>query len=318
MLSRSRSMAEVLAYYGVPHRVDEARGGYVHTHCCWCQGSADYHLGYSVERRTFHCWRCGGHPTVDALERLCRVPRSEALDLFRETRGEDAGGAQSAARIARDREAQARVSTSRYRRPSDVWPMRANHRRYLERRGFDPERIEREWGVLGTGPTAYLDDGGGKPIDYRHRLFIPVTWGGEEVSFQARDATGKSDLRYVSCPPAREVVHHKTILYGRQDAWGEVGIVVEGTTDVWRLGPLACATFGISCTPEQIVQVVKHFKRVALVFDPEPAAQARARKLAATLRVRLGESPVVIDLGSGDPGSMAQDDADYLVRELTK
>ena len=136
------------------------------------------------------------------------------------------------------------------------------------------------------------------------------------MSFQARDVTGRSDLRYVSCPVAREVVHHKSILFGRQERWGRTGILVEGVFDVFRLGPLACATFGTAVKSEQVVEVARHFDRVCIVFDPEPAATARARRLATTLRIRLGVEPVVVDIGGGDPGSMAQDDADALMRSL--
>lgn len=311
-------MAEVLASYGVPHRVDEGRGGVVSTHCPYCRGAADFHLGYLVERRMFKCWRCGYHLTIDVLMALCRVDLDAARGLYAEVSGGSGSRTPSAARASADREAQARIKVSRYHRPSDVGPMRANHRRYLEGRGFDPDQIEREWGVLGTGPASYLDDGTGKQVDYRHRLLVPIRWDGEEVSFQARDVTGRSDLRYVSCPPARENEHHKHILYGRQEAWGDVGIVVEGITDAWRLGPLACATFGVAYTPEQVVELARRFKRVAIVFDSEPQAQAQARKLAATLRLRLLAEPVVVALSGGDPGEMAQDDADYLVRELTR
>jgi hypothetical protein len=268
-----------------------------------------------LERQAFTCFRCGFHPGVETLSILCRINHNQAADIWRSIRS--ATGA-STLRAARDREAQRKITVSRYRRPSDVGPMRANHRRYLENRGFDPDLIERTWGVLGTGPASYLDDGAGKDVDYRSRLFVPVRWGGEEVSFQARDVTGRSELRYVSCPVAREVVHHKNVLYGIQERWGRTGIIVEGVTDCWRLGPLSCATFGISTKPEQVVEVARHFSRVAIVFDPEPQARARARRLAATLRLRLGTEPVVVDIGSGDPGSMSQADADHLVKELIR
>jgi DNA primase len=192
--------------------------------------------------------------------------------------------------------------------------MRPHHLRYLERRGFDSDLIEREWGVLGTGPCAYLDG-----IDYRFRLLIPVVWDGREVSFQARDVTGRSDLRYASCPVDREVRHHKHILYGRQERWGRTGIVVEGVTDAWRFGPVACATFGIAYTTEQVRLIARAFERVAIVFDAERQAQERARRLAAQLHQLGNERPVVVSLGEGvDPGSMGQDDADHLVRELTR
>jgi hypothetical protein len=190
--------------------------------------------------------------------------------------------------------------------------MRRSHREYLEGRGFDPDAVEREWGVLGTGPASYLDG-----IDYRFRLLIPVRWGGAEVSFQTRDVTGRSDRKYLACPAGREVKHHKHVLYGRQECWGETGIIVEGVTDVWRLGPRACGTFGIGYAAEQVLAIAKNFRRVAIVFDAERQAQAQARRLAAQLRLRLGTEPVVVDLGDGaDPGSMSQDDADHLVRDL--
>lgn len=318
-MQSSRSLAEIYADYGVPYRVDEGRGGWISTHCPHCRGSADFHLGYSLEHRVFTCWRCGGHPGIETLAALCHVSKSDAADLWRSIRSTWSATGTSSLRAARDREAQAKVSISRYRRPSDVGPMRERHRRYLEGRGFDPDLIEREWGVLGTGPASYLDDGNGKDVDYRNRLLVPVVWGGAEVSFQARDVTGRSEIKYVSCPPAREARHHKDLLYGRQERWGRTGIIVEGVTDCWRLGPLAAATFGTSYKPEQVVEIARHFDRVALVFDPEPAAQARARRLAATLRIRLGSEPVVVgDLGADDPGSMSQDDADHLVRELTR
>lgn len=309
--ARPRDTIEgVLSRYGVPFRATDARGGWVSVHCCFCAGSADFHLGFSVEHSYWRCWRCGRHDAAEVLAALCRVDRSTAIDLHRAVRGSP-GDAQ---RIARDRAAQAAVRISRYRRPDDVGPMGSVHRRYLEGRGFDPDRIEREWRVLGTGPASRLDG-----VDYRFRLFVPVTWDGTEASFQARDVTGRSDRKYLACPVDREVRHHKHVLYGNQEKWGRVGIVAEGVTDVWRLGPTACAVFGIQYRDEQVREIVRNFERVAIVFDAEAQAQAQARRLAATLRLVLDAETVVVDLGSGiDPGSMSQDDADHLVRDLTR
>lgn len=306
-------MADVFARFGVPYLTNEARGGWISTHCPHCRGSADYHLGYSVQYKTFTCWRCGKHDAVETLALLCRLGRGEALDLWQRVRGAEG----TEARLRRDRAVQDKIITlGRYLRPSDVGPMRVNHRRYLERRGFDPDAIEREWGVAGTGPVSMLDDGAGKTIDYRHRLLIPILWDGVEVSFQTRDVSGKADLKYLACPPRREVRSHKQILYGRQDRWGRTGILVEGVTDVWRLGPAACATFGIGYVAEQVRELARTFDRVAIVFDPEPQAQAKARELAATLRVVMRQEPVVVEIDAEDPGSMRQDDADHLVRQF--
>lgn len=70
-------------------------------------------------------------------------------------------------------------------------------------------------------------------------------------------------------------------------AAGDSCIVVEGVTDVWRLGPGAVATFGIKFRPAQVAMLARHFKTIHVLFDPEPAAQAQARKLATDIS-RLG------------------------------
>ena len=307
------TIEDVYRRYGVPYQVTRARGVWTSTHCPHCAGSAGYHLGFG--ERGFFCWRCGPHPAVETLMALCHVDRRTAGDIYASIRG-----GESRRRLAPrdDRAANARVSISRYRHPSDVGKMRDAHRRYLQGRGFDPDAIEREWGVLSTGPASYLDE-----ISYRHRLLIPVRWDGAEVSFQARDVTGRSDRKYMACPPEREVRSHKTLLYGRQECWGDVAVIVEGVTDVWKLGSKACAVFGIQYRTEQVVEIARRFRRAMVVFDPEPAARRQADRLADQLRVRLSGGAEVVDLrkmgiDASDPGSMTRDDAEHLMRELTR
>ena len=307
------TIVDVYNRYGVPYRTTDARGGWVETHCPFCPGSADYHLGHSIPNSYFRCWRCGWHDAVTTLSVLCHIDRGTALDIYRSLRTDPGRPPRT------DKEVQVKVNLSLYRYPNDVGPMQTNHRRYLEGRGFDPDKIEQEWGVLGTGPTSRLDGIDGEPaIDYRYRLLVPVRWNDVEVSFQTRDVTGKALHKYLACPTAREIRHHKYILYGRSECWGDTGVIVEGVTDAWRLGPRACAVFGIQYRSEQVLAIARRFKRVAIVFDSEPQAQAQARKLAAQLRLHLNEAPTIVYLGDGiDPGSMAQDDADHLIKELT-
>lgn len=309
------TIIDIYKRYGVPFRVVGSRGGWIDTHCCFCSGSADFHLGYSIEQKFYKCWRCGFHQTIDTLEVLCHIPRDVAIELYKSL---DRNDGSNRPLIANSREANARVTISRYHRPSDVGPLRPSHRSYLERRGFDPDEIEREWGVLSTGPMSYLDE-----ISYRHRLLIPVRWDGVEVSFQARDVTDRADRKYMACPPEREAKSHKHLLYGQQECWGETGIIVEGVTDVWRLGSKACAVFGIQYRAEQVREIARHFRRAMIVFDSEWQAKRQAEKLADQLRVRLPEGATVVDLSrmgidAADPGSMSQDDADHLMRELIR
>ena len=112
------------------------------------------------------------------------------------------------------------------------------------------------------------------------------------------------------------MIRHQSILYGKQEAWKNIGICVEGVTDVWRLGFSSFATFGISFTPSQVRNIVKHFKKVVILFDDDPQAQEQAKKLMGELRFRGVETwkeNIV-----GDPAGLNQDDANSLVKEITR
>jgi DNA primase len=195
--------------------------------------------------------------------------------------------------------------------PSYTEPMGSNHRQYLIRRGFDPDELGKLWNLVGTGPISKLDG-----LDFKHRIIIPIVWDQKEVSFTSRDITNKHPLRYITCPKDRELIHHKEIIYGRQEYWKDIGICVEGPTDVWRLGVNSFATFGIKYIPQQVRIIAKTFKRVAVVYDDDPQAVVQAKKLVADLRFRGVDAfhvPIV-----GDPGGMKQEDANYLIKQIIK
>ena len=162
---------------------------------------------------------------------------------------------------------------------------------------------------IGFCPISQLDG-----ISYKHRIIAPIYWNEERVSFQGRDATDKHSKKYMACPKDRELIHHKEILYGKQSEWGSTGICVEGITDVWRLGTASFATFGIKYTPKQLRLVAKSFERVFILFDPEGTATEQAVKLMNELKFRgLEANTILLD---SDPGSMKQEDADYLTKQI--
>ncbi|MBW2030769.1 MAG: hypothetical protein JRJ31_17030 [Deltaproteobacteria bacterium] len=270
---------------------------------CPMPGCGDHsnHLGFNLKTGAFHCWRCGGHSKVEVICALLKCSKSRALQIIHEFGG----------RARRPLPGPEPVRRRAFRYPSSTGPLQNRHRRYLERRGFDPDRLEREWGLLGTGPVALLD---GK--DYKHRIIVPIRYQGKVVSFQGRDITGRSGIRYKACPRDRELVSHQRLLYGIDKAVGGRVVVTEGVTDVWRLGPGAVATFGIAFTDRQITLLTR-FDRVFLLFDQEPQAQARAKKLRAELLAEGVRAEILSGvLDGGDPAEMTQDDADNLMKSL--
>jgi hypothetical protein len=248
------------------------------------------------------CWRCGAHPVSLTLSKLLNVPESEIPDIVKSY-------GLTIHKIQKEHPVHIRVKA--FKLPSGVMPLQANHINYLEKRNFDPDYLTKVWNIMGTGPISKLDE-----ISYKHRLIIPFYWDGKIVTFDSRDITGKDPSRYRACPKGRELIPHKSILYGEQSEWKETCILVEGPTDVWRLGTSSCAVSGIKYTQPQVREISKQFRRVAVCFDDDPQARLQAAKLVAELRFRAVDA-FTVDI-DGDPGSMEQEDADYLVKTLMK
>lgn len=274
--------------------------GWINVHCPFCRGSKDYHLGIHEDGKSAHCWRCGSLPVIRTLSQLLNLPESQIRAILQKYKIRIHG-----------RIEEPKISIFPLRFPKPNSELTAPYKRYLEKRKFDPDKLEREWGLRQTGPVSRLDD-----ISYSHRILIPIYWDGEMVSFQARDITDKSLLKYMACPKRREKIHHKNILYGKQEQWRKYNrlIVVEGVTDVWRLGESSAATFGIEFKMEQVLRLSQAHDQFVILFDEEPQAQKQARKLAVKLKT-LGKE-VTIEKIEGDPGGMDQADADLLVKEL--
>jgi len=181
-------------------------------------------------------------------------------------------------------------------------PLLPGHRAYLATRGLDADKIVHLWGVEGLGQTAR----------FRWRLFIPIHYHGEVVSWTTRSIRPDDKLRYISAGAEEEAVSHKSVLYGADYARHAV-IIHEGPIDVWATGPGAVATFGTAYTTVQLEAMSRFAVRV-VCFDAEPMAQARARELADALSVYQG-STYNIQLETGKDVAEAHPDE---VAELRK
>lgn len=280
------------------------RPGWVNTECPFCTGNPGLHLGYKISENRFVCWRCGGHSIDFTVSKLLNISLNEAKEIV-----SNYGG------ITIVKEKALKIRKLAFKFPSNIGDLSPAHMRYLERRGFDPIKLEREWGLFGTGPISNLEVNK-KIISYKHRIIIPFEWDDQIVSFDSRDITGKTDVRYLACPIERELIEHKKILYGKQKKWKETGICVEGPTDVWRFGEFSFAVSGIKYTPWQLRTIARRFKRVFVCFDDDPQAIEQANKLVAELKFR-GVNSFKVNI-EGDPGSMSQSEANYLVKQLIK
>lgn len=295
--------------YGIPTSPEghkHHRPGWVNIECPHCKGDG-YHLGFNTQGAYFYCFRCGGHPVNVTLMKLFQVSYTQAetiaktYKLFKRATIENTAFTPGLVKIKK----------KSFKFPSEIIELEKQHKQYLIKRNFDPDYLVETWGLKGTSPFSKLDG-----IDYRFRILIPILWDKKPVTFQARDYTGKQEIKYKACPEEREIIHHKHILYGHPSLWEKrKGILVEGAADVWRLGVSACCTFGTGYTREQVRLMTKMFDELVILFDPEPLAQKSALSLQQELAFWGVRSHVYTDI-STDPGDMSDDDATHLLKEL--
>ena len=184
---------------------------------------------------------------------------------------------------------------------SDLGPV---PKAYLTSRGFDPAYLQRKYGIMATGPLGA----------YKFRIIIPIYHQGKIVSFQGRDYTGQSGLRYKSCGIENEIIHHKHLLYGEQFVDSNHIIVVEGPFDQWKMGDNSVALFGTGYTNQQGNLLLK-YKKISILFDTEGEAKRHANILGDRM-AGLGSEVDLIFLKEGDPGDLPINEAAQLKREI--
>ena len=182
---------------------------------------------------------------------------------------------------------------------------------YLRSRRFNPFEIAYKYKLFWGGQIGY----------YKRRIVIPCTMKGTIVFATALEPVQNSNLKYLHCPeqakPTQDVealLPRRHCIYNLDNA-SSSAVVVEGVTDVWRLGDGAVALFGIKHTDEQAEILSRCFSKITFLFDYENQAIRSAEKIANRLRCLIKHIEVV-ELRKGDPADLSQAQADELMKEL--
>lgn len=277
------------------------RGGWVQIHCPFCPGARDYHLGIHLSLGYGSCWRCRGKSMLLIIKTLLNCSWGQAKLILGEY-----GGSSLIGIAGREHKVHSTIRDIEVQWPWGAEALSNRHREYLaDVRKIDPDWVERVYGLRGCGAIG----------DYKHRIIAPIHLDGKMISYQGRDITGKSPLKYKACAQIDEAMDHKCSLYAVDLVPGNSVVVVEGVVDAWRLGPGAVATFGIAFRTEQMHMLMARFDNIYLLFDGEARAQLSASPLARNLAA-TGRKVEIIELSEGDPGEMSQSQADDLMDEL--
>lgn len=268
------------------------REGWIQVECPFCTGNPGFHLGFNLNGGYFNCWRCGFKSEQKVVAAFSNVNFTSANDIISLYQSNHFKVINKDVKWGKVKETKL---------PSQI-PLRNIDKKYLKGRGFDPDRLQVLWGLRGS-PIIGM---------YKFRLIIPIYFGGCVVSFQTRDITNKSALRYLSCPEDKEALHHKNILYGLDKCLPNMPIILtEGVFDVWAIGCGAVCSFGISITPEQLNILAKHNK-VYVLFDPEKQARQQARTIVSELKMR-GVDATFIQPGKKDPADCSRQELQKLL-----
>jgi hypothetical protein len=182
------------------------------------------------------------------------------------------------------------------------------HRKYLQNRRFNPDKIEKIWGIKGT---QYLSG------NWNWRIIIPIyNAEGNMVAYTGRAITDDIKSKYKMVDKKDILESPTSLLYGIHKTKSDAVIIVEGVTDVWRIGPGAVAVLGIGWHQEQ-ANILRKFKRRYVLFDPEHKAQERGEKLAKWLSNFPGETEIIGGFGC-DPGDMSEGDVSDVKSLLKK
>lgn len=291
--------------YNVPYARSgqHKRAGWINCACPFCTGHSGFHGGFNIAEGYYNCYRCGSHSLFKVIALLTKANYSVVKNIIKKY---SQGSGEVIQRETREN------IPSQITFPSDTQPLTQKAKKYLISRNFDPDKLSQIWGIQSTGHTGF----------YKHRILAPIHQKQKLVSYQCRDVTENHPQKYLACHQEEEIIQHQHCIYGLDQATqkGKTCLVVEGITDVWRMGVGSVCTFGIGFTKQQAKLIALNFDTVFILFDSEIQAQEKAEELGFLIASAFTNPVEIINLPflipEIDPGDLPQDIADEIMKEI--
>lgn len=264
-------LTEIFQLYNVPYKAEgheHCRAGWIQTDCPYCSKDwGHYRLGFNIRFGYCNCWGCGRQRLIDTLVVLTDEHWSRIRTLVGDLEHEQFSKQKPTGKLVL---------------PKGIQPLMVAHANYLWKRGLDPDLMVKLWELKAIGPNQEL----------QWRIFIPIHYRGQVVSWTTRTIGDRPGLRYRAAGLEEEKLPHKELLFG-EDYVRHGVIIHEGPFDVFKTGPGAVATFGTAFSRAQILKLSKYPLRV-VCFDSNPEGQVAARKLCDLLESFPGTTMNII------------------------
>jgi len=259
--------------------------GWIGVQCPWC-GDESNHLGINLNSKTINCWRCGTTGMIfQYIQEIEQCTKSKVQSLINQFQD------YTLDYVEREEETERQC-----KKPKGISRNFAGEfQNWIHSRRFDPSLLIKKYKLLV-----------GKEIGFfKYRLVIPVYLNHRVVTYVGKDITNRQREPYKNWPKQKSRLDVKETLYNI-DTVKDTALIVEGVTDVWRIGDGTVATFGTKYTKEQIRMLGRKCKKAYIMFDAD--ATAYAFKFASDLS-SVVEKIEVLELEQGDPADLSDKEA---------
>lgn len=265
--------------------------GWIGINCPFCGDDPSWHLGIS-KNNAISCFRCGIKGS--ALKLVMKIEKcsfKKALSIINEKKSH-------LKRPAPQEEVHSVSKVDSYNFTSELLPP---HKRYLESRKFDSKYLFKKYELM----SCYLT---GK---FKYRVIIPFYQREKILSFTSLDITGQAESKYENLSDNLSVVPIKNMLYN-YDSSKEIAIIVEGPTDVWRIGEGCFGLLGKKATSMQKLMIGR-IKKPFIMLDAD--AIKDSYELAYQVS-GINPNVEVIEMSSGDPNDLPEDEVIHLRKQI--
>jgi len=295
--------------YGQSNTKNVGRAG-VGINCPFCgdhSHSGGNHLGIKLDTKQWFCWICGsgrGKHFISLVVKLENCSYRQAKEILTKYTHSDIGQLQTF------NDDDLRAFKGRFSLPFEAkTELLSAHRKYLESRNFDPDFIFNKYNLRCVGPPSKY---------WNLMLIVPIFYHRTMVSYLGADITRQRDNKYKNALIEESRIPVNETIYNFDNAT-HTAIVVEGVTDVWRIGDGVVGLYTKHATTQQL-KILSGFGRVFIMLDSDandPIAlnqQSPSDKLANELSPFTETE--IIELDEGDPADLKEDDVKHLRREL--
>lgn len=263
--------------------------------CPFCTAGG-FHFGVHARNKTGSCWICGEScGCLTLVKVLLDCDKREAWSEIKRFNSDDLSW----------------IPDQDYTGDSVIFPdgmvkgLTKGAWDYLKGRNYPVKELQQQFKLRSTeyGATLYVDD---REWDFSNRVIVPVYMNRRLQCYLGRDYTDNHDPKYMNSPVVASITAPHHCIYNYDTLTGKI-IILEGVTDVWRMGAKTGAFLGITYTAAQVrLLAQKRVTEANVLFDK--GAEKRAKLLATALTGVIDKVRVAY-LDDGDPGELTHDEA---------